>query len=231
MSTFLELQTAVQDLVIDLPPKVQSAIPRLINDAIKSVQKKYNFFSMSGKKLFTTSNNVFLLGTIDNFKEYRDQGPYLFKQHSKGVRLTTGDVINVQVAINQTEPGTPKYITEDISAATNVYSFNVLPYPDTNSDWDNGNYQIVIPYYAYTASLVNSNDTNWFTNNMDDYIIDKAVGEAFGLDWDYDAMAVWLQRADEKFKEAKKADKTSRIASVNELAVFWQGGRQAHVRV
>lgn len=231
MSTFLELQTAVQDQVIDLPPKVQSAVPRLINDAIRSAQRRYNFIAMEGTQLYTTAEGQFTLGTVANFKEYRDQGPYIFKQLSKAQKLTTATSADIQLYGEQSQKRQPKFISTSLDPNTDITTFLIFPYPDTLSDWSGGNYIIVIPYYGYTVRLVNIGDTNWFTNNMDDYIITKAVGEAFGLDWDNDNMAIWLQRAEEKFKEVKKADKTKRIAGVNELAILWQGGKTPPVRV
>lgn len=230
MATFLELQTNVQAFVIDLPPTVTAAVPRLVNDAIRSVQRKYNFKEMEQLVVFPTVANTITLGNITNFKEYRDQGPYVYNNTTRARKLTTTTGPDAHMAIFQTQPGRPELISFGISGTTTTYTFSIYPYPDTNSDFADGNYQIVIPYYGFTASLVNSSDTNWFTNNMDDYIIEKAVGEAFGLDWDNDNMAIHLQRADEKFKEAKKADKTKRIAGVNELAVLWQGGRTPPVR-
>lgn len=232
MTTFLELRTDVQVLVIDLPPAVLAAVPRLVNEAIRSMQRGYNFRAMEVVTPFTTATGVLQLGTIANFKEYRDKGPYILRQYTRGRKLLTAIDSDVDQAVlaSTSLPQPPEFVINTVNQSTGAWTFSIAPYPDINSDWPDGNYRIVIPSYNYTAPLVNDGDSNWFTNNANDFIVYKATAEAFGRDWDYDSMALWLQRADEKLKEIKKADKTNRLSSVDALVPMWRGANQPQVR-
>lgn len=230
--TFADLKTDVQNYVIDLPTTVQNAVPRLVNNAIRSIQRKYNFRAMETSTTFVTVQDILQLGQIANFKEYRDKGPYLLRQHSLARKLLTGLVPDVDQAVlsDIDLPNMPQYLTNTVDVATGVWTFFIAPYPDQLSDWDDGAYRIVVPSYIYTDDLVNPGDINWFTTNADDYIIEKATAEAFGLDWDYDGMTLHLQRAEEKFKEIKMADKYNRLGSVDTLVPMWRGANQPQVR-
>lgn len=232
MTTFLDIRNDVQALVIDLPPAVLSAVPRLVNEAIRSMQRKYNFRAMEASTPFTTASGVLALGTIANFKEYRDKGPYTLRKYARARKLLTTLDTDVDQAVlsDILLPKEPEFLVNTVDQSTGVWSFSIAPYPDLLSDWDDGNYRIVVPSYNYTSTLVNDGDTNWFTNNANDYITYKATGEAFGRDWDYDSMALWLQRAQEKLDEIKKADKTNRLSSVDTLVPMWRGANQPQVR-
>lgn len=231
--TFLSLQTRVQRRVIDLPTAVQAEVPDLINDAIRSIQRKYNFRAMEASVTMVTTEGSLVPtpSTISLFKEYRDKGPFLLQNLARAKRYLT--VLDTDTALatllNTDEPDDPEFISNSVSQS-GVWTFAIAPYPNALSDWDDGAYRIVVPYYAYNAKLVADGDTNWFVDNADDYIVYKATGEAFGLNWDYEAMALWLQRADEKYQEIKGADKKSRLAGVDTFVPMWRGANQPQVR-
>lgn len=234
MSTFLELQSEVAALVIDLPPTVQAAVPAYINQAIRSFQRKYNFRAMEvSTTMLTTPGSLSPTpNTIANFKEYRDKGPYMLKFLTKAKRFISalGPDVDLAVLSDPLVSTSPEYLINSVNQTSGVWTFTVAPYPDNLSDWADGNYRIIVPSYNYTADLVASGDVNWFTINAADAIIYKATAEAFARDWDYDAMALWLQRAKEKLDEVIKADKTSRLASVDTFVPMWKGANQPQVR-
>lgn len=232
MATYLEIRNRVSSRVIDLPSSVQAEVPKLVNEAMRTMQRKHNFRAMEKFAFFTTAVGTRILGTIDRFKEFRDQGPLLFHKFRKAQRLpidvASGEA-NKSELQNATYPKSPQHLASIIDPITGVVTFIVSPFPDALSDWTDGNYQITIPYYEYSAALINDNDTNWFTQNADDYIAYQATGEAFALDWDYDSEALWLQRADVKNKEIVKADKMSRLGGVNMLVPHWKGANEPKV--
>lgn len=232
MSTFLAIKTDVAQLIIDLPANVQSAVGTLVNGAIRSMQRGYNYRAMEASNTFVTAEGSLALGTIANFKEYRDKGPYMLRQLSRSKKILTALSTDVDMAVlsNVDFPLEPEFVINSVNQSTGVWTFTLAPYPDTNSDWDDGNYRIIIPSYVYTSDLVNDGDHNWFTDNAADYITYKAVAEGFARDWDYDSMAIWLQRASEKFKEVRKADMSSRLSSVDSLVPMWRGANQPQVR-
>lgn len=232
MATFLELKNRVLANVIDLPASVTAAVPRLINNAIRSMQREYNYLPYEDSAIFTTVVGSLALGSIANFKELKDEVPYIFKRYGKGFPITVSPLSETAKAVllNSDYPGHPEIVFFSISPSTGDVSFFVAPYPDTNSDWDGGNYQIVIPYHRYAPALVADSDTNWFTLNADDYIEYQASAEGFQMDWDNNSAALWLQRADVKKKEVKKADKMRRLGSVQSLVPMWRGANQPKVR-
>lgn len=232
MSTFAAIKTDVSQLIIDLPANVQSAVGTLVNGAVRSMQRVYNYRAMEVSTPFITTVGSLALGSIPNFKEYRDKGPYLLRQLSRSHKLLTALDTDVDQAVlsNADLPMEPEFILNSVNVATGTWTFTLAPYPDDLSDWDDGNYRIIIPSYVYTSDLVADADQNWFTNNASDFITYKATAEGFARDWDYDSMAIWLQRASDKLKEIKKADMTNRISSVDTLVPMWRGANQPQVR-
>lgn len=233
MATYLELQTRVKERVIDLPPTVTNRVPLLVNQAIRSMQRAYNFRAMEvSQSMVTTEGSLTPTpNTISLFKEYRDKGPYLLSHLTKGRRYVTTSQPNADLALlsNPDIPETPQFLINSVDQA-GVTTFTVAPYPDALSDWDDGNYRIVVPAYVYTPDLLNNGDTNWFTLNADDYIESKAASMAFGLNWDYNSMALLAQDAANIQKEVVKADKMNRLSSVDTFVPMWRGANQPQVR-
>lgn len=233
--TFQDLQTQVEARVIDLPPTVQAAVPQLINEAIRSAQRKHNFRVMEASQQMVTTVGSLLPSpnTLPNdFKEYMDKGPYLLRYLVKARRYvtTTGPDAALAALADINVPVEPRYLINSVDVNTEITSFSLAPYPDALSDWPDGNYRIIVPYYFYTPKLVNATDTNWFVTHMDDFIVRQATGHAFGLDWDYNSMAVWLQQAETFRAESVKADKMSRLASVDTFVPHWTGANEPQVR-
>lgn len=231
MSSFLDLKNRVFTRVIDLSPAVQSEVPNLINDAIRSMQRKHNFRAMQQFVTFITTNGNILAGSISDFKEYADRGPYIRKEN--GANSLMSAVLPGFDSVSDVTPidtGRPFYIANLLSSNLHDYDFFVRPIPDINSDWADGNYRIGLPYYRYLPKLVSDGDTNWFTENAEDYIVLKATAEAFAVDWDYDSMALWLQRAEDRYKEVRKVDMTNRLSATNELIPHWRGAIEPQVR-
>jgi hypothetical protein len=231
---FSDLQTQVQQIVIDLPPAVTAQIPTLINEAIISAERRYNFRAMENSVTTVTTVGSLTLtpDTIPYFKEYRDQGPYLLRYFikAKSFVATTGPDAALAALADINNPTEPAFLINTVNETTGEVDFQISPYPDNLSDWPDGNYRLVIPYYNYTAPLVNPGDNNWFTNYMADYIYRQAAGHAFAMDWDYQSEAFWLQEAEKRFKEAQKADKMNRLSGADELVPMWQGANQPRIR-
>lgn len=231
--TFLDIKTQVLSNVIDLPPAVSAAVPGLINNAIRSAERRYNFKYMEGTASFITTPATLLLpGSILRFKEYKDRGPYLFQQYAQARRIFTaresGDIQQV-VTLNPVLPGDqPRWITVSTDA-NNTATFSVYPYPDSLSDWSDGNYRVVIPYYSYSPTFSTDADTNWLINNADDYIIMRATAEAFMKNWDYNSLALWKQQDQDKFNEVKQTDKKLRLSGIDTWVPHWEGAEQGMV--
>lgn len=231
--TFLDIKNQVLANVIDLPPAVSAAVPGLINTAIRSAERRYNFKYMEKKQLFITSPYVQALSpSIARFKEYRDRGPYLTQQYAPARRIFTandsGDIDQV-VTMNTTLPGDmPRWMTNTVDDSGN-FIFSVWPFPDNLSDWSDGNYRVNIPYNVYSPTFAADADTNWLINFADDYIAFRATAEAFMKDWDYNSLALWKQQDQDKFNEVKQADKKLRLSGIDTWTPHWEGAEQGMV--
>lgn len=230
--TFLDIKTQVLSNVIDLPPAVSAAVPGLINNAIRSAERRYNFKYMEGIASFTTAAAQLTLGTVARFKEFKDRGPYLFQQYAPArqirVALESGEIQQV-VIMNPILPGDrPRWLTVAVDQV-NTATFSVYPYPDVLSDWGDGNYRVIVPYYAYSPTYSADIDTNWLINNADDYIIMRATAEAFMKNWDYNSLALWKQQDQDKFNEVKQTDKKLRLSGIDTWVPHWEGAEQGMV--
>lgn len=234
MTTFLDIKNRVIARVIDMPPAVTAAVPTLVNQAIRNLQRGYNFRAMETSAVFITAIGSLIPtpNTIATFKEYRDKGPYLLQYLSKARRYITSSQPDADLAVlsDINNPGRPEFLINAVDPSNGNTTFTISPYPNNVSDWPDGNYRIVVPAYSYSANLVNDGDQNWFTNFADDFIELQASSEAFGLDWDYNSMALMAQHADNKKKEIIKADKLNRLASVDTFVPMFRGANQPQVR-
>lgn len=234
---FSDIQTRVQSNVIDLPSAVVANVPTYINRAIRSAERRYNFKYMEQSATFLTTTLVTSLtnqdgvsgSTIKNFKEFLGRGPYLLQQNANAKQLyvVNEDREALQTfTLNTTYPDRPQFIELTSLDNNQTATFLVYPYPDTNSDWADGNYRIIIPYVAYSATLVGAADTNWLVVNGDDYIEEAASALAFQANHDYQNMQVWASMADKHWQEIKKADKLRRLSGTDTLVPQFDGANQ-----
>lgn len=232
MATFSELQTRVQRRVIDLPAAVQAEIPTLINEAMKQLQRRHNFKVMERVVSFTTVAGTQVLGAVpSDWKEWRDF-PFHTENLGRSVPMSNA---NAQTGPKMYYPtdaeGFPQIIVESepIDEA-GTRNFILWPIPDGNSDYDDGEYRITIPYWAYLPKLSDSSATNWFTVEAEEYLVNKATAEAFSLDWDEERMAVWSQLAESQAQQIILTDKRNRLAGVNTLVPHYKGALSPNIR-
>lgn len=193
--TYLELQTAVLTALIDTPTMVQDAVPRLVNQAIRELQQRFNFRIMQANQeyLTVTSSRTLSPSTMpDDFKEFRKRAFYT--EFLGGNREV--DVLSDRGSIlrrwNTDDIGGPHQLLLDAGV------LEVWPLPDNVSDYSDGQYRITMPYWKYLPDLAADADTNWFTLNTTQYIINWAVAEGFALDWDEKRSDYWRDRADKE---------------------------------
>jgi hypothetical protein len=213
MGTYAEIQTRVNRRVIDLPTQVVAEVPTLINEAIVDIQRDHNFKIMEAEFLGSTLVGTNTLGTIpSDFKEYRGQ-PYSNRNNGGTIKIrTTAKTQDLPPDIINSDIGQPQVI---IQGAT---TFSVYPTADGASDYSDGEYPIIIPYWKYLPVLVSDSDHNWFTDNAERFIVEWVAAQAFGLDWDEEHMAILLQKAEGERKKIINQDKRFRLAGVTEFA-------------
>lgn len=232
MATFQDLQTRVQRRVIDLPQAVRDEVPDLINQAIRSIQKKHDFKVMEEELTLVTVIGSQTLGNVPElWKSLRDQA-YRTEALGRVFPLSLSNTSRAPREVWATEDeGAPTVLWETSPLSVEgERQFMVWPIPDGNSDWDDGEYRVTIPYWRYVPHLTLPTSTNWFTNNAEMYIINQATAEAFALDWDEERMAVWAQKAAAEQHEVISTDKKFRLAGVDTMVPHWRGARTPNLR-
>ena len=221
---FSEIQDKVEFWLLDLPAGVAAEIPGWINEAVREACSRHNFRCMEAELLPVTQNQQRELETKPALWKEARSDPYMYRQDGSTKELnwaaSESDMIRTYAIQlpdegNTAAPdeGEPRYILERET------TFDVFPLPDQLSTWDNGNYRIVIPYWAYLASLVSDNDTNWFTDDHPYYLIWKATAIGFAANRDEERAEYYSKKAEEKFFVARSQDKKSRISDRLSLAV------------
>jgi len=233
MLTFLEIQTEVRTKVIDGPAAVVTLVPRLVNRAVRDIQRDYNFKVMEAKSELVTVLNTRVLGVQPaNFKEFH--GEPWWTEDSQGATHIMSVAANREGlvrGIRGEATGSPQYLLQgEPTNDAGAVNWEVWPLPDGLSDYVGGEYRVTVPYYKYLTVLAADGDTNWFTENADEYIVAKAVARAFGTDWDEQRAAVWEQFAANFKNEVVKADKRLRISAVKNAALLTSGARAPLLR-
>jgi len=234
MATFLELQTRVKRRVIDLPTAVSAEVPDLINEAIRTLEDFHNFRIMRKTTTATTVLGQRKLRVLPNdWKAFRGR-PYFTSFLGPVTQMTVAP--NAQAALKQygavhaDTVGTPRVLVAREADDADVEDIDVYPAPNDISDHPDGNWRITVPYWRYLTALLNDSDTNWFTVNALQYIIDRATAEAFALNWDTDRAREWQARAKAARDVVVLLDKTQWLAGVSTFVPF-RGAAEAKVRI
>lgn len=233
MATFSELQERVLSRVIDAPDFIQTEVPFLINEAIRSLQRRHNFKVMeaqSGPNVTTLGSQT--LVTITNWKEARGL-PFRI-ENLGGVREMTYTPNRAQASrLFSLDPdidiGEPSLLLETETVdEDDSRTFQVFPFPDGFSDYEDGEYRIYIPYWKYLPNLSANDDSNWFTNNAVEYILAAATSRGFELSWDEARAQVWEDKAIMWANEVIMEDKKKRISMANTMP-YYTGARSIRI--
>ncbi len=217
--------TRVERRLIDLPTRITTESITLVNEAIRAACKRHNFHEMKAEVEFTTVNATQKLGNVPaRFKETRDV-PYL-REGQNGV-LGTREIAalaSLQEAIRDfpvddtnSGGGRPRAILREYDDDNTQDEFWVFPYPDTSSNWDNGLFRVVIPYWRYPAALT-TGQTSFFTDNWEEYLVDAATAAGFSLSWAEERAVPWRTKAEDELRGLMRASKRAKLTRVTHLA-------------
>lgn len=231
MGTFASIQARVETRVIDLPTAVQAEVPTLVNEAMRLIQQEHNFKAMEDElETITTVATRVLTAIPARFKEFRGE-PWYETDDGFIVRMVLASSREaIWVEVDDEAEGFPRFLLDGLSDDAGTRNVEVYPLPDGNSDYGDGEYRITIPYWRYVPELSADADTNWFTVNAEEWLVEKATAEAFLIDWDEERAAMWLQKAEASKKRVVKLDKVSRVAHVRTLVPLWRGARAPMLR-
>lgn len=229
MATYTEIQTRVTRRLIDLPTAVSTEVPALVNKAMRELQKRHNFDVQRAETgLTSTTVSTRVVDSVpSDWKEVRRR-PYYVTDLGNVVPLiwapSRSEAVDYFTYDDANDIGPPQLIAMGLPTTAGARNFEVWPYPDGASDYDDGEYQINIPYWRYLSDLSSGSDTNWFTVNAEDYLYAQAVAEGFKLDWDWENAALWEQQAAKEFALVVQTDKKQTLALV-ETMVPHKGAR------
>ena len=214
MTTFADLKSEVQDLVIDLPTRVQARVGDYVNRAVEDLQVKYNFRVMRALHEVNTVVATRSLGNLpSNWKEPRLRPWYKDQTGNETPLEWIGDedeeLYKQYATTDANDKGPPSHLFARDIDDLGTKRLEVYPFPDGLSDWTSspvGEYRMVLPYYKFLAVLSGDTDANWFTNKATEYIVHQAAGHAFTADWDEQRAAVHFQLAITKERKPKRLD-------------------------
>jgi len=215
MGTFAEIQDRVSGRLIDLPTFVADEVPALVNQALRSIQKKHNFEVMLAvSDTLETTIGVRELGDVPaDFKEYRGLPYRLYETAYPAKRLILApNRLEVLRLFADDDVGPPQVILEGEMDVTGAREWEAWPLPDGLSEWGDGEYRVAIPYWRFVPALDADGDTNWFTVNAEQYLVDKATALGFPLDWDEERAVFWETKAASEMKEVILADKYAALS-------------------
>lgn len=226
--TFGELQDEVNLSVIDTPTAIQTMVPTLIKRAVRKLQQRHNFMVMKATASFTTVVGARTLTRPTDWKEARGK-PYVFEEDAGRPRdMFWGLDADLQAkhGVSLTlDIGMPRGLSEDDENA----QLKIYPAPDGTSLYDDGEYRIYVPYWKFLPALSAASDTNWFTENADEYIVYQATADAFALNEDEDRADYWRKRAATEREDLINADKRRGAATVDVL-VYHTGALRPHTQ-
>lgn len=225
---FGQLKTRVQRRIIDLPAAITAEVPDLVNEAIRDLEDFHNFHVM---RAITSANTVvdtrLLLPAPADFKNFRN-APWRENATGNTQRLATTKSRDEAVQAFGEREGSPHLLLHDEEDVQGQADIEVFPLPDGTSDFPDGEYRINIPYWRFLPELTSDSQTNWFTNNAAQYIIDKATAEGFALNWDEARAAFWEQKASQRRAQVLNLDKRFWIGDADTF-VYHTGARMSRV--
>lgn len=215
MATFAEIKTEVNLLLIDTPAAIQTLVPRFVNRAIRGLQKRHNFHVMKASVSYSTVAEARLLGaTPDDWKQARDKA-YITTSRGSVIELTTVAEEIEALAATGANPdfdyGQPRFIR------LGETQFEVYPFPDGMSDYDDGEYRVTVPYWKYLPDLTGDGATNWFTINAEEAVIWSAVSDGFYANEDEGRAQIWQSRAFEARRQVLNTEKYRQMSDTQTL--------------
>ena len=213
---FGELKTSIQRYIIDDNVSVVDEINDVVNEAVRRMQDNHNFkvFESKTALLETTLVTRKLNDVPSDFKMQRSR-PYLVD--NSGNTIPIGWAPNdfemdkiYEESNSAIDKGQPRFIFLFSKSTANVspyFEFHVFPFPDGLSDYTNGNWRIICPYWRYLPLLVSAADTNFILNTYPLAIRFQCIAQLHWLNIDEERAAIWEGKADKMVREAKRADR------------------------
>lgn len=226
MATFGELKTEVLTNLIDTPDAVQTYVGSYVNRAIRKLQTKHNFKAMETSATYTSVEGVRYIGYRSSRWKQARKSPFLTDNYGRTRQLYWSDEIEAKARYGTSttyDYGAPRLIVENevghgIEGDDGIFStFDLYPYSDGLSDYDDGEYRITIPYWNYLTVLGSDDETNWFSENAEQWIVYQATADGFYTNEDEGRAQMWEKRAGREYGDVLMADKDRTLATVETM--------------
>lgn len=216
---FATVKTEAQSWLLDLPAGMTAKIGDWVNQAIKDAEKRHNFRFMESNvapvPIVTVDKQRKLVDKPSDWKESRGLPYILFQDggnkeidwagsESEMVR-TFGYQIAQETSTAPDDEGEPQYLLEQPT------QIDVYPLPDNNSAWTNGLHRVVVPYWKFSAALVQDADNNDWTNDAEYYVIWKTIAIGFSWAENEERAMVFERKAEREFQTFKRHDQRSQL--------------------
>lgn len=220
MTTFSDIQTAVEGNLIDLPTFVADSVPGLINRAYRKAMKLRNFWVMRAEQDYVTVAETRLLGAVPtDWKEWRGKPYHIENTGAKRRMVLATNLDQARAMWDADDVSEPEGLAETLAVAAGTSSLNVYPLPDGNSDYPDGEYRITVPYFKYLPALSGPTDQTWLTDEGEAYLEAEATKYGFAKDWDEDRSTYWEGQARREWKDLVLQDKYKWLSMNETMAV------------
>ena len=201
-----EIVTIVNGYLLDEVASTSTLVPDFTNKAIYDAERRgYNFKHMETTLAVTTVEDTQVLASRPALWKRGRLRPSLSRFDGGRKELDWTDEQEAWrwyplATAPTTDNGQPEVI---LVTETELL---VYPEPDGESDWADGDYRLVIPYYARSADLADDADTNWWTINAPWYVIFQAVSTAMVRNREEQRAGMYAQLAEKEYQTARRQD-------------------------
>ena len=206
MATFSSLQASVRNRVIDMPTVVDAEVPALVNQAMQEAQRRNNFSAMrwSQDTLLFAGNTAVVRPR--QFKQLRGD-PYLSVTETRGydVRVLDHKEFTYEQTLDFTGAGVPRLLV--ITDGEDAGTWRAFPESDGEGEFNGGAYRMRVFFWRYFAPLALPSDTNWITENVDQFIIDEATASAQDINENPELSIYWRGLAQQKLDIVIREDR------------------------
>lgn len=211
------LEARVQAIVQDLPTGVAARIVPEIQQAQLDLEDAHGFLAMEGE---------FEIVTVEDARTdagYAQPADFLrTRMDARPVRVSgTGSTTEIDWLVSYgdrarlysddpLDKGAPRHLYERLS------DFEVFPYPDAlapgGSLFADGNWRLRVPYFKRLAALSAGGSSNWFSDNAEEYLVQRAAGRVLAFNRDHEESLLALANAKSEERRVIGEDKKRRLA-------------------
>lgn len=195
MTTLSQIQSRVEDVVLELGSDAAGRVSPEILEAMKEIEEAHGFLHMEQTQEIVTVEDA------------RDHASYakdaLFLRTRMDARPVlvdgTGATRKIDWLISKddevdlysddpVDKGAPKHLYETATA------WRIFPYPDalapSGTLFSDGNWRVRIPCFYRIAQPGTPSGSNWWTDNAEQYLVHRAAARvlAFNRDWEEAAL-------------------------------------------